>query len=202
MVEIVCSPEEVFEDGKRLKASKEKKRKHKGEKLKGDGSEMDSHERSTLIPETDDQDLPSRTSSRRKLVDNKDNRTSVEGSKKKRPAEDTSGYRERSSRSSKTVMATEFDHGSSRDSGSWKSYPASEGSYKHSEMSLLDRHREDRHASVRKMKNTYTGEEEYIKRGRDREKDRPSDATMDYPSRKRKRYYVTCTHIDILVSLH
>ena len=184
MDEIVCSPEEVFEDGKRLKTGKEKKRKHKGEKLKGEGNEIESQDRSTPIPELDDQDLPSRSSSRKKTADS---RNLVDGSKRKRPTEDPAGYRERSSRSSKAVMAAELDHGISRDSSSWKSFPASEGSYRHSEMSSLDRHREDRYSSTRKMKGMYTGEEEYSKRGRDREKDRPSDAGMDYPSRKRKR---------------
>jgi len=201
-MELFCSPEEVFEE-KRLKVGKEKKRKHKGEKLRGEGSEMESHDRSTPIPEIDDQDLPSRTTSRKKVVDNRDNRSSIEGSKKKRLTEDSSGYRERSSRPSKVVVATEFDHGSSsRDGGSWKSYPASEGSYKHSEISSLDRHREDRHSSARKIKSTYTGDEEYNKRGRDRDKDRTLDAGMDYPSRKRKRYGMTCTYRFVGISLH
>ena len=178
---IICSPEEVFEDGKRLKAGKEKKRKHKGDKSKGEGSELESHDRSTPLPEIDDQDLPSRSSSsRKKLVDSRS--SAVDGSKKKKLTEESSGYRERPSRSSK---APELDHGTGRDSSSWKSYSANEGGYKHSEMSSLDRHREDRYSSTRKTKGAYASEEEYSKRGRER--DRPADPSIDYSSRKRRR---------------
>lgn len=141
------------------------------------------YDRQVLVGEFDDQEFPSRGGSKRKLMDNK---SSVEAMKKKRPLEESSSYRERTSRSSSKVSAgiSESDRG--REGSLWKPSLASDG-HKQTEASL-DRYRDDRHSSVRKTK-SYLADDEYIRRGRDRERDRLTDGAADYSSRKRKRLF-------------
>ena len=182
---------------KRLKPGKEKKRKHRVEKMKDEEIEsVEDYDRQIPMGELDDQEFSSRGSSKRKLVDSK---SSVEGVvKKKRPVEELSNYRERSGRSSSSkVSAGVPESDRSREGSLWK--PTSEG-HKQAE-SLLERYRDDRHGSGRKTK-SYLADEEYTRRGRDRERDRPSDVATDYSSRKRKRLSVLCYIQSIYVPFH
>ena len=179
------SADEVVDTGeriKRVKSGKEKKRRHRVEKMKGEEVESaDDYDRLLPVGEFDDQDFPSRGSSKRKLVE----KGSAEAVKKKRPLEESSSYRERNSRSSSSKISAgvmESDRG--REGNLWKPSAGSDG-HKQTDASL-DRYRDDRHASARKTK-SYLTDEDYSRRGRDRERDRPADGTADYGSRKRKR---------------
>ena len=181
----LCSTSEVVDAGervKRLKPGKEKKRKHKVEKMKDDEIEsMEDYDRQIPMGELEDQEFSSRGGNKRKLVDSKN---SVEGVKKKRQVEEPSNYRERSGRSSSSkVSAGVSESDRNREGSLWK-FSASEG-HKQAE-TPLERYRDDRHGSARKMK-SHLADEEYGRRGRDRERDRPSDGATDYSSRKRKR---------------
>ena len=163
---------------KRLKTGKEKKKKHKMEKLKDEEVESsEDNDRQIPLGELDDQESSSRGGSKRKLVESK---ISVEGIKKKRPLEDPFTYRERSSRSSSKTRVSEGER--SREGSLWKPSIASE-SHKQSD-SLPDRYRDDRHGPGRKSK-SYLMDEEYTRRGRDRERDRPTDGGTDHRKRKR-----------------
>ena len=184
---ILCafySIDEVADTGervKRFKTGKEKKRKHKVEKMKDEEIESaEDYDRQISVGEFEDQEYSSRGASKRKLGDNK---ASVETVKKKRPLEESSSYRERNSRTSSKVLAGVSESDRSREGSLWKPSLASE-SYKQSEASL-DRYRDDRHGSARKTK-SYLADDEYSRRGRDRERDRPTDGS-EYGSRKRKR---------------
>lgn len=178
------SIDEVADTGervKRFKTGKEKKRKHKVEKMKDEEIESaEDYDRQISVGEFDDQEYSSRGASKRKLGDNK---ASVETVKKKRPLEESSSYRERNSRTSSKVLAGVSESDRSREGTLWKPSLANE-SYKQSEASL-DRYRDDRHGSARKTK-SYLADDEYSRRGRDRERDRPTDGS-EYSSRKRKR---------------
>ena len=163
---------------KRLKTGKEKKRKHKMEKLKDEEVESsEDYDRQIPMGELDDQEFSSRGGNKRKVVDGK---ISVESIKKKRPLEDPFNYRERSSRSSLKAGGSEGER--SREGSQWKPSIASE-SHKQSD-TPSDRYREDRHGSGRKSK-SYLMDEEYTRRGRDRERDRLTDGGTDYRKRKR-----------------
>ena len=181
-----CSTSEVVDAGervKRFKPGKEKKKKHKVEKMKDEEIEsVEDYDRQIPMGELEDQEFSSRGSSKRKLVDSK---SSVEGVKKKRPVEELSNYRERSGRSSSSkISAGVPESDRSREGGLWK--PSANEGYKQAE-SPLERYRDDRHGSARKTKSHLLADEEYTRRGRDRERDRPSDGATDYNSRKRKR---------------
>jgi len=183
-----CSADEVADVGERLKrykTSKEKKRKHKAEKIKGEDidSPEDYDNRQVPMAELDEQEFSSR-GSKRKLVDNK-----TEAVKKKRLLDESSSYRERSSRSSSSkVLTGVLENDRSREGSLWKPSAASEG-HKQMEISSLNRYRDDRHSSQRKTKSNIV-EEEYSRRGRDRERDRPTDSIAEYSSRKRKRSFL------------
>ena len=180
------STDEVIDAGervKRFKTGKEKKRKHKVDKMKEEEIEsLEDYDRQALITELDDQEFSSRGSKRKSM----DNKSSIEPVRKKRPLEETSSYRERNSRSSSSKtsgVSSESDR--NREASLWRPSPVNDG-HKQAEVSSLDRHRDDRHGSLRKTK-SYVVEEEYNRKGRERERDRPTDGTMDHSSRKRKR---------------
>lgn len=175
--EVVGTGEKV----KRVKTGKEKKRKHRVEKMKDEDIESDEYDRQLPSGEFDDQEFPPRASSKRKLMD----KSSTEAIKKKRPLEESSSYRERNSRSSK-VSAGVMESDRGREGNLWRPSAGSDG-HKQTDPSL-DRYRDDRHAIARKTK-SYLIDEDYSRRGRDRERDRPTiDGGTDYGSRKRKRY--------------
>lgn len=184
-----CSADEVADIGERLKrfkTGKEKKRKHKVEKMKEEEIESAEGYDSRQVPmaELDEQEFSLR-GSKRKLVDNK---TSIEAVKKKRPLDESSSYRERSSRSSSKMSTGVLENDRSREGSLWKPSVTSE-SHKQMEISSMDRYRDDRHGSLRKTK-SHIAEEEYSRRGRDRERDRPTEGIAEYSSRKRKRLFV------------
>ena len=173
---------------KRFKTGKEKKRKHKVEKMKDEEIEVvEDYDRQIPMGELDDQEFSSRGGTKRKLVDSKN---SVEGVKKKRPIEELSNYRERSSRSSSSKLSAGVSENDRNREGSlWK--PSANEGHKQAE-SPFERYRDDRHGSARKTK-FYLVDEEYNRRGRDRERDRPSNSATEYSSRKRKRYVLSYT---------
>ena len=178
------SADEVVDNGeriKRAKTGKEKKRRHRVEKMKDEEIESaDDYDRLLPVGEFDDQEFPSRGSSKRKLVD----KGSAEAVKKKRPLEESSSYREKSSRSSSKISAGVMESDRGREGNLWKPSTGSD-SHKQTDASL-DRYRDDRHASARKTK-SYITDEDYSRRGRDRERDRTTDGIGDYGSRKRRR---------------
>lgn len=181
----LCSNDEVVDGGgekaKRFKSGKDKKRKHKVEKMKDEDFESaEDYDRQIPVAELDSQEFSLRGNSKRKVVDSK---SVMEAFKKKRPLEEPPSYRERTSRSSKNLAG--ISEGDRSREGSWKPSTTSESHKQTEAASSTDRYRDDRH-SMRKIK-SHSLEDDYNRRGRDRERERPTDGAADHSSRKRKR---------------